>query len=884
MNEIPKNYDFKNSELKWQKFWNENKLYKSNPNKDKPKFSVVIPPPNVTGILHFGHILNNTIQDLYCRWKRMQGYEVCWVPGMDHAGIATQMVVENELAKDNRTKYDLGREKFIELVWEWKKKNGGTIKKQLIKLGASVDWSKERFTLDEGLSLNVRKVFVDLFKKGLIYRGNRIVNWDPVSKTAISDDEIYYEERHDKLYFIKYKIVDSNEFLTVATTRPETMFGDTAVAVNPKDHRFKPYKNKSVILPFLNKIIPIIEDEYVQMDFGTGALKITPAHDINDFELGQRHNLEAITVLTKDSKLNELAGEFAGLGIFEARKMILEKLKEQDLLLKVEDLSHNVAFSDRTKAVIEPFLSEQWFVDMKKLVIPAIEVVKNGSIKFYPERYTKVYFHWMENIKDWCISRQLWWGHQIPIWYNKNNGEIYCEIDPPADIQNWKQDEDVLDTWFSSWLWPLSVFDWKNSDADLTNENLNYYYPTDFLSTAPEIIFLWVARMIMAGMEYRKQIPFKEVYFHSTVRDGKGVKMSKTLGNYSDAIELMDKYGTDSLRFTLVYLAPLGNDVLFDEKSTEIGRNFVTKLWNAGRFILMTKEKILSLEKHSDKVYEEDLIDKWLLSRYNSTLAEAERFLKEYRLNDYTKVLYNFVWSDFCDWYIELMKIKINEYNTNDALKILNSSLEFYENILKILHPVIPYVTEELWHLLDDSRNSKSISLELLKQSQISFVDKEVEIRFEKLKEFVTGIRNLRSEQGIQLSKKCSIISYSPDKEEGSILKEFEYYIIKLCNLEKFETTENKNSVNNQVKEFAVKVINKSEVFLPLERIPDKEKQSEKTSKEINNLKNYIDGLEKKLSNPSFIEKASPAVIISEKQKYNDAKEKLEKLKKLVDN
>ena len=481
MKEIPKIFDFKTSELYWQKFWDENKLYESKPEPGKKKYSVVIPPPNVTGILHFGHMLNNTIQDIYCRWKRMQGYEVCWVPGMDHAGIATQVMVEKDLAKSGKTKHDLGRDKFIELVWDWKEKNGGVILKQLRKLGASVDWSRERFTLDEGLSDNVRKVFVDLYKKGLIYRGYRIVNWDPVSQTAVSDDEIFYEERNDKLYFIKYKLENSDEYVTVATTRPETMFGDTAVAVNPDDERYKKYKNKKVMLPFVNKLIPVIHDEYVDKEFGTGALKVTPAHDVNDFEIGKRHDLESVIVLSKDSKLNELTGEFNGLEITEARKKIVKRLEEMNLLVKTEDYVHNVSFSDRTKAVIEPYLSEQWFVSMKELAIPALEVVRSGKIKFFPERYTKVYYHWMENIRDWCISRQLWWGHQIPIWYHKDTNEIYCEIDPPADIENWKQDEDVLDTWFSSWLWPLSVFGWENNENDSSNEDLKYYYPTDFL-------------------------------------------------------------------------------------------------------------------------------------------------------------------------------------------------------------------------------------------------------------------------------------------------------------------------------------------------------------------------------------------------------------------
>lgn len=877
MTEIPKIYDFKTSEINWQKFWDEKKIYESHPVPGKKKFSVVIPPPNVTGILHFGHMLNNTIQDIYCRWKRMQGYEVCWVPGMDHAGIATQVMVEKDLAKSGKTKHDLGRDKFIELVWDWKEKNGGVILKQLRKLGASVDWSRERFTLDEGLSDNVRKVFVDLYKKGLIYRGYRIVNWDPVSQTAVSDDEIFYEERNDKLYFIKYKLEDSEEFVTVATTRPETMFGDTAVAVNPQDDRYKAYNNKKVMLPLVNKLIPLIQDDYVDKEFGTGALKVTPAHDVNDFEIGKRHDLESVIVLSKDSKLNELTGEFNGLDIAEARKKIVEKLIELDLLVRTEDYVHNVSLSDRTKAVIEPYLSDQWFVSMKKLAIPALEVVKTGKIKFYPERYTKVYYHWMENIRDWCISRQLWWGHQIPIWYHKETNEIYCETKPPADIENWTQDEDVLDTWFSSWLWPLSVFGWENNENDKSNEDLKYYYPTDFLSTAPEIIFLWVARMIMAGMEYMKDIPFSEVYFHSTLRDGKGVKMSKTLGNFSDAIELMDKYGTDSLRFTIVYLAPLGNDVLFDEEKTQIGRNFITKLWNAGRFLLMMKDKLSTAEIEQKNNYENDLIDKWIESRYNSTLKNADRFLKEYRIDEYTKTLYSFVWSDYCDWYIELMKIKVNEYPEH-AERIIADAIDYYENILKMLHPVIPYVTEELWHLLKEGRGDQSISLELIPETNEIKIDSDYEDKFEKVKEISSSIRNLKTVNNIPSSFKSevSIVSHG---DSLNLITEFKRYIVKLCNLEILDSAD---KVSEEDKTYAKTVAGNYEIFLAIDKMENTEQQTEKIKKDIENLRSYLNGLDKKLSNENFLSKASPDVISKETQKQKETNEKLEKLIKLI--
>ena len=878
--EIPKNFNYSESELKWQAFWEKNKIYESHPNPEKEKYSIVIPPPNVTGILHFGHMFNNTIQDIYCRWKRMLGFEVCWVPGMDHAGIATQVMVEKELSKIGKTKYDLGREDFVKLVWEWKEKNGGVILQQLRKLGASVDWSKERFTLDEGLSLNVRKVFVDLYKKGLIYRGNRIVNWDPASQTAVSDDEIFYEERIEKLYYIKYKVENSDDFVIIATTRPETMFGDTAVAVNPEDKRYNHLKDKQVILPLLNKIIPVIFDEYVDMEFGTGALKITPAHDVNDFEIGKRHGLDTVVVLNKDSTLNELTGEFSGMEIHKARNVIVKKLAEEGLLDKIEEYKHNVSLSDRTKAVIEPYLSEQWFVSMKKLAEPALEVVKNGQIKFYPERYTKVYYHWMENIRDWCISRQLWWGHQIPIWYHNDTNEIYCEINPPSDPENWTQDEDVLDTWFSSWLWPLSVFGWSNDDSDKDNKNLQYYYPTDFLSTGPEIIFLWVARMIMAGMEYTGKIPFSDVYFHSTIRDGKGVKMSKTLGNYSDAVELMEKYGTDALRFTIVYIAPLGSDVMFDEEKTQIGRNFITKLWNAGRFLMMTKEKVLQSEIVKDDIkleYKEDLIDIWIESRFNSTLQAAEKFLKEYRINEYTKALYNFVWSDFCDWYIELLKIKLNENQAHAGL-IINRALNYFEGILKILHPVIPYVTEELWHLLDDKRGDKSISLELISESDNLKINSDRERNFDEVKEIVNSIRNLKATNGIAASKKMTAYIIPSNENAQKLLIDFETYIIKLCNLEGVK----KEFSKDKITEFLNSVVNNFEINLPTADVSDMSANIDKIKKDISNLESYLNGLNKKLSNENFLSKASKEVVDAEKKKQSESEEKLNKLKKLI--
>jgi len=875
MTEIPKNFDIKPVEEKWIKFWEDNKFYNAKVRPDRKKYSIVIPPPNVTGILHIGHILNNTIQDLYARWKRMQGYEVCWVPGMDHAGISTQMMVERDLEAKGIKRQDIGREKFIELVWEWKEKHGGHILKQLKTLGASLDWSKERFTMDEGLSNAVKEVFVDLYNKGLIYRGERIINWDPKSQTAVSDDEVFYKEKSDKLYYIKYFLKDSNKYVTIATTRPETMFGDTAVAVNPADDRFRDFIGKTVILPLVNKEIPVIADDYVDIEFGTGALKITPAHDINDFEVGKRHNLESVNVINKDSTLNKYALEFEGQDIFKARKLIAEKLETLGHIEKIEDLVHNVAYSEKSKAMIEPRLSEQWFVAMKKLAEPAIKVVEEGKIKFHPELWTKTYFHWMRNVKDWCISRQLWWGHQIPVWYHNDTGEIYCDTVPPSDPENWTQDPDVLDTWFSSWLWPFSVFGWENSEKDANNKELHYFYPTDLLVTGADIIYLWVARMIMSGLEYMKDIPFKDVYFNSILRDGQGRKMSKTLGNSPDPLDVMDKYGTDALRFTLVYLAPLGNDVLYEEKKTEIGRNFITKLWNAGRFLMMNYNRINSSDEFGNEEAQDDIVEKWIDSRFNSTLKDIEQNLDSYRLNDYTKAMYNFVWSDFCDWYIELLKIKLEEDKQSAKLTIAKA-MERYEKILKILHPVIPFVTEELWHLLKEERESKTISTQQFPEVSYEKIEPLIEDEFEQIKNVITSIRNLRSENNIVFTVKCNVV-VNTTEENLHLLDDYNNWIQNLCNVDlrySTNTSEPDNSISNVISGF--------EVYLLLEGIVDVEKQKAKFLKEIENLEKYLKGIDSKLSNEKFIENAPPELIAGEKDKKKDTEEKLEKLRAKV--
>ena len=875
---ISNKYESAIIEEKWRNYWASNGVYKSVVQKDKKKFSVVIPPPNVTGMLHIGHVLNLTIQDIYCRWKRMSGYEVCWVPGMDHAGIATQIKVEQELKKEGITKHELGREEFVKKVWEWKEKYGGIIFKQLKKLGYSVDWSRERFTLDEGLSKAVKEVFVDLYKKGYIYKGKRIVNWDNISQTALSDDEISYIEKKDKLYYLRYPVSGENNVVIIATTRPETMLGDTAVAVNPSDERYKYLKGKKVILPLVNKEIPVIFDSYVDIEFGTGALKITPAHDINDFEVGKRHNLESINIFTQDGKINENGLEFRGQTINDARNNILIQLKEKGFFSKEEDYIHNVSVSERSGATIEPFLSDQWFVSMKKLSEPAIEVVKEGKIKFHPDRWTKTYFHWLDDVRDWCISRQLWWGHQIPIWYHKKTGDIYCETIPPLDIENWKQDEDVLDTWFSSWLWPFSVFGWDNSKNDDNNEDLQYYYPTDFLSTAPEIIFLWVARMIIAGLEYMKDIPFKDVYFHSTVRDGKGRKMSKSLGNSPDPLQMIEKYGTDALRFTIVYLAPLGSDVLFDEKNAEIGRNFVTKLWNAGRFLLMSQSKVNSSDDFGSDEPETQFIEKWIDSRFNNTIKEIEYYLDSYRLNDYTKSLYNFVWSDFCDWYIELTKVRITAY-PNSSKTIVKRAMNIFEDVLKLLHPVIPFVTEELWHMVKSNKDMESISKIDFPQLNKIKINSETEKIFDIFKDLVTTSRNERANY-VEINKYEYNIVIKP---LNTALNENIEFLIKPLKL----LLNNSGDVIIQHKESDSQGTNGEYFSVKFEFKDEKPKlknefDSVKFNKEIESLKNFISGLKKRLENKNFLEKASREVIDKENLKLKEAEEKFSKLKKMI--
>lgn len=891
----PKSYNPRDVEKKWYNIWQSNQLFTASANSPKPSYSILMPPPNITGILHFGHVLNITIQDIYIRWKRMLGYEVCWFPGTDHAGIATQTKVERELAKEGLKRDDLGREKFLERVWQWKEQYGGIILRQLQELGVSCDWSRTLFTMDESASNAVREVFIRLFDEGLIYRGKRIINWSPLSQTALSDEEVEFREVKEHLYTLRYYFVDSNEYLLVATVRPETIFGDVAVAVNPDDERYKSFIGKKVLVPLANREVPVIADEYADPTFGTGCVKITPAHDPNDFEVGLRHNLPTLNSLNPDGRLNEYAGEFNGLERFEARKKIVQRLKEKGLLEKVEDYVHNVGFSQRGGEPIEPYLSDQWFVKMKPLAELALQPVLDGRIKFYPKHWEKTYQHWLENIRDWCISRQLWWGHRIPVYYAPDGRYTAARSEKEAreklnleDDTQLQQDPDVLDTWFSSWLWPLTTMRWLHDGKTEDTPDLRKFLPTDLLVTAPDIIFFWVARMIMATMKFKNEIPFRDVYFTSTIRDDQGRKLSKSLGNSPDPLRIIEKYGADATRYTMTFLSPLGQDVRMeidvktqDIPSMEIGRNFANKIWNAGRFLLLKRNMIFlpdccpSNQERTLSESELSYADKWIRSRLNSTILRANKNLESYRINDYAKLLYDFIWKDFCDWYVEILKVELsdtNEISFNQAL--MHFALDIFEMILKLIHPVMPFISEELWHLLKNNHTNQSISVESFPQANLKFINETLENNFEIFQLTVEEIRKLRNEIGIEPSKKIDLILTSKDPEVFSMLNANCNALSTLVKgnqiqiSEEFE--ENPNSITSIVRDVEIQLLIGKEIDLT--------KELERISKEIERLQNNITLINQKLNNPTFLEKAKPDVVEREKIKLDSMTETLHKL------
>ncbi len=861
MKEIPKAYDPAKVEDKWYKYWYDNNLYHSEPDETKESYTIVIPPPNITGILHLGHVLNNTIQDIYIRYKRMKGFNACWVPGTDHASIATESKVIKSLKEKGLDKYEIGRDEFLKHCMEWNEKYGGIIISQLKKLGVSCDWDRRRFTMDDHYYRKVIEAFVKLYKKGLIYRGYRMVNWDPASKSAISDEEVIYKTVNGKLWYLRYPIAGSNEYVVVATTRPETMLGDTGVAVNPNDERYKHLIGKEIELPIVGRKIPIFADEYVDMEFGTGAVKVTPAHDINDYEMGQRHNLELINIFNEDATTNNnVPEEFSGIDRYECRKKVVAKFEELGLLEKTEDYTNKVGYSDRGNVPIEPYLSEQWFMKMDELAKPALEVVFKGLINFHPSHWIKTYEHWMTNIKDWCISRQLWWGHRIPVWYHKETGEIYCEVDPPKDIENWRQDDDVLDTWASSWLWAQDVF--------TTEEDQKYYYPTDLLVTGPDIIFFWVARMIMAGMEFMNDIPFKDVYFTSIIRDEKGRKMSKSLGNSPDPLDVIDQYGADALRFTITYIAPLGQDVLFSVDKCEIGRNFANKIWNAGRFLLMNAE---SIPLNKDLINEHiDFADEWILSRFHQTIERFEKALDDFDITGASKIIYSYIWNDFCDWYVEIIKNRLYGGTDEEKSAVLTRAISLFEEMLKLVHPFMPFISEELWQLVSERKSGESISIAEFPKFDAGLINEGAESKMEFVQAIVTAVRNIRGEMNIPPSKKVNaFIKTSKLGEEQA------NYIKTLSKIESLETGED----ISKPKASASAVVMGADIYIPLEGIIDLDVEKNRLDKEIARLEGLLTGVTKKLSNENFVNRAPAEVVEREKKKQKDWSEALEKIK-----
>lgn len=890
--EFPKAYQAQNAETKWYEIWQNNKIYNADNKSDKLAYSILMPPPNVTGILHFGHVLNITLQDLYIRIKRMQGYEVCWFPGTDHAGIATQSKVEAELRKQNITRYDLGREKFIDKVWEWKEKYGGIILKQMRQLGVSCDWDRTLFTMDESASNAVKEVFIRLFDDGLIYKGKRIINWSPLAQTALSDEEVEFREVKEHLFTMRYYFEDDINYLKVATVRPETIFGDTAVAVNPEDERYKDLIGKKVRVPLTDRWIPIVGDDYADPKFGTGCVKITPAHDPNDFLVGERHNLEMINTINPDGTLNELTGEFNTMERFAARKAILAKLKEADLIEKIEDYTHNVGFSQRGGEPVEPYLSDQWFVKMAPLAQEALKAVTDGEIKFHPSHWAKTYEHWMTNIRDWCISRQLWWGHRIPVYYSEDGRytAAHDEIEARQKLglnsdAKLTQDTDVLDTWFSSWLWPMTTMHWMNDFKTESTPDLEKFLPSDLLVTAPDIIFFWVARMIMATKKFKQEIPFKNVYFTSTIRDGQGRKLSKSLGNSPDPLNIIDKYGSDAVRFTMIFLSPLGQDVRIDVDvenqdipSVELGRNFANKVWNAGRFILMKQDEIDENLRKSQRLSEDQysFADKWILSRFNSTVKKMIEALNDFRVTEYSKLLYDFIWRDFCDWYLEVLKVQLNSSDSAEyKAGLVNFTIEVYEGILKLLHPVMPFITEEIYHLIEDRDDNSSISTSIFPEACDKSINNEIESKFELAQLIVEETRRLRANMNIPPSQKLPVMLGIKDETTKLVFDNLKNVLTSLAKCSELtiesEILKPEGSVASVVREI--------EVCLSVAGSIDIDKEKERLNKEISRLEGNIKGSESKLSNERFVNNAPADIVAYEREKLASMKESLNKIK-----
>ncbi len=865
--DIPSKYDPSKVEGKWYRCWMENKYFHSEPDEREP-YTIVIPPPNVTGVLHMGHILNNTIQDILVRRARMQGKNAEWLPGTDHASIATEAKVVAMLSKQGIKKSDITRDEFLEYAWEWKEKHGGIILEQLKKLGASCDWDRTKFTMDEDMYESVIKVFVDLYEKGLIYRGVRMVNWDPKALTALSDEEVIYKEVSSKLYYVRYRIEGTDDdWITIATTRPETILGDTAVCVNPGDERFKHLSGKKAIVPLVDRPVPVIQDEYVDMEFGTGCLKITPAHDINDYEIGLKHKLETIDIFNDDGTLSKEAEVYIGEDRFTAREKVSKDLKDKGYLIKEEDYINKVGYSQRTDEVIEPKLSLQWFLKMEQMARPALEVVINDKVQFRPSKFKNTYRHWMENVRDWCISRQLWWGQRIPAYYLPN-GEVVVartreealekakEItqNPSLRSADLRQDEDVLDTWFSSWLWPISVFDGiRNPD----NEEINYYYPTNDLVTGPDILFFWIARMIMAGLEYRKEIPFRNVYLTGMVRDKQGRKMSKSLGNSPDPIGLMDKFGADGVRVGMLLTSPAGNDLPFDEALCEQGRNFSNKIWNALRLV-----RSWNVDKKKPVCEACRASVNWFDNKLNASLDLIDDHFSKFRISDALMVVYKLIWDDFCSWYLEMIKPGFEE--PVDA-ETYERTITFFEKLMQALHPFMPFISEEIWHLLRDRGEEDCVIVSRMPEP--AKYDKDLLNRFDYAREVIIAVRSIRQEKNIPNKEKLGLLVKKNYNEEPDTY--FDTIVSKLCALEKLEY------VNEKPDGTLSFVVKSTEFFVPLSGHVDVSKEIEKLKSEIEYTEGFLNSVMKKLNNERFVSNAPEKVVEIEKKKRDDAEAKI---------
>ncbi|MEY2372235.1 valine--tRNA ligase [Lysinibacillus capsici] len=861
---MPTKYDPQSIEAGRYEWWLQGKFFEALPESGKKPYSIVIPPPNVTGKLHLGHAWDTTLQDILIRMKRMQGYDALWLPGMDHAGIATQAKVEAKLREDNITRYDLGREKFLEKTWEWKEEYAGHIRDQWAKLGLGLDYTRERFTLDKGLSDAVKTVFVQLYEKGLIYRGERIINWDPAAKTALSDIEVIYQDVQGAFYHMKYPLADGSGYVEVATTRPETMLGDSGVAVHPNDERYQHLIGKNVILPIVGREIPIVADEYVDMEFGTGVVKMTPAHDPNDFEVGNRHNLERILVMNEDGTMNDLADKYKGMDRFECRKQIVADLQEAGVLIRIEEHMHSVGHSERSGAVVEPYLSAQWFVKMQPLADASLELQKDeeGKVNFVPARFENTYSRWMENIRDWCISRQLWWGHQIPAWYHNETGEIYVGKEAPADAENWTQDEDVLDTWFSSALWPFSTMGWP----DEANEEYKRYYPTNTLVTGYDIIFFWVSRMIFQGLEFTDQRPFKDVLIHGLVRDGEGRKMSKSLGNGVDPMDVIEQYGADSLRYFLATGSSPGQDLRYTTEKVEAVWNFANKIWNASRFALMNMDGMTYDE--IDLTGEKSVADKWILTRLNETIERVTSLAERYEFGEVGRELYNFIWDDFCSWYIEMAKLPL--YGEDEAAKKTTRSILAYvlDQTMRLLHPFMPFITEEIWQHLPHEGESITVAAWPTVRTDLHFADEADNMKL--LMDIIRSVRNIRAEVNTPMSKKVPLFISAKDAATAAVLEENQAYLEKFCNPDTLTIGEGLEAPGQSM----TAVVTGAQVFLPLVGLINLEEEIARLEKELEKWAKEVKLVTGKLSNEKFVSKAPEALVNAEREKLADYESK----------